>query len=297
MAKPFVIYTASDKKYGDFLIDHWFTSLRENVELSQTDVRVLDYGLSTAQRYYLEHEGVGVRRCVKDGHVAVIRFRDLALDLENSSYQQILAVDGGDILFQEDISELFTANHDRFRAVNEDLISGFDMLLREEYFARETIAAIRKATALRPQINAGFLLGPRKGFLSLCDQINRLVLDKTAFGPDQLVVNKVLNERGYVALPRDFNFVLATSREKFFIENGVFYAEPSRRRIAVVHNAGNWKFLRPIEDFGYGADRNHVKRDVLRTLRLLHRSNDFLYQTNGRIRRFATTALKRAFIS
>jgi hypothetical protein len=124
-----------------------------------------------------------------------------------------------------------------------------------------------------------------------------LVLDKGAFGPDQLVVNKVLHETGYVALPRKFNFVLATAREKFIIDNGVFYTQEAREPILVVHNAGNWKFLRPIEDFGYGSDRYHLKKDVLTTLHILHHSNNFLNSTNGRIRRFAQSALSRAFVS
>lgn len=296
-SKPFVIYAASDKKYGDFLIEHWFSSLRDHVDLSRTDVRILDYGLSTAQRYYLEHEGVGVVPCLKDGHVAVIRFRDLARDLSDHAYRQVLAVDGGDILFQSDIAGLFEWHPERFRAVAEDLNSGFDIFLREDYFSRETITRIRRATALRPQINAGFLLGPRNGFLDLCDTIGRLVLDPRAFGPDQLVVNMVLNEGGYVSLPRDYNFVVATAKEPFIIEDGVFRFADTNRPIPVVHNAGNWKFLRPIEDFGYGPTKNRLKADVLTTLRFLHQSNDLFQTTRGRIRTFARTAIEKALVS
>jgi len=290
---PFAIYTASDKKYGDFLIDHWFKSLRERVDLSRIDVRILDFGLSTAQRYYLEHHGAAVRRCVKDGHVAVVRFRELAEDLRQSSYEQVLAVDGGDIIFQDDISSLFTLHPERFRAVPEDLNSGFDIFLREEYFARESIGAIRRATALRPQINAGFVLGPRTAFLRLCDEIGRLVLDPKAFGPDQLVVNKVLHESGYFPLPRHYNFVVATAQQEFLIEEGTFLSAGDRRPIAVVHNAGNWKFLRPIENFGYGPDCNRLKPDVLTTLRFIHQSNHLLKNTQGKIRRFARSAIGR----
>ncbi len=290
-AKPFVLYTASDKKYGDFLIDHWYRSLRDHVELSQIDVRVLDYGLSTAQRYYLEHEGAGVRRCVKDGHVAVLRFRDLADDLRERACAQVLAVDGGDILFQADIAPLFALHPERFRAVPEDLNTGFDIFLREEYFSRATLTAIRRATALRPQINAGFLLGPRRAFLELCRQVISLVLDHGVFGPDQLVVNKVLHESGYLPLPRGYNFVVATAQQEFDIVEGVFVTREDQRPIPVVHNAGNWKFLRPIQDFGYGPEHNRLKPDVLNTLRFLHQSNDLLQNTRGRIRLLARSAM------
>jgi hypothetical protein len=192
---------------------------------------------------------------------------------------------------------LFLFHESKFRAVPEDLISGFDVFLTESYFSKETIDQIRRSTALRPQINAGFLLGPRNTFLDLCDQVTRLVLDKTAFGPDQLVVNMVLHAQGYAALPGDFNFVLATARRKFLIENGVFLFEDTLRPIPVVHNAGNWKFLRPIEDFGYGPDHNKLKRDVLATLHLLHHSSSFLKTADGRIRRLARSAWNHAFAS
>jgi len=292
---PYVIYTASDGKYGDFLIDHWYRSLRDHVDLSLIDVRVLDYGLTTAQRYYLEHEGARVRPCVKDGHVAVVRFRDLATDLRESDYSQVMAVDGGDLVFQADISGLFSTHPDRFRAVPEDLNSGFDLFLREEYFTRATITEIRRTTALRPQINAGLILGPRAAFLGLCDEIGRLVLDPTAFGPDQLVVNKVLHESGYFPLPGGYNFVVATSRREFDIVDGVFIDRKDRQPIPVVHNAGNWKFLRPIQDFGCGPGRNRLKSDLLNTLRFLHQSQNLLQNTRGRIRRFARSALRRRF--
>lgn len=295
--KPFVIYAASDRKYGDFLIDHWLRSLRSHVDLSKIDVRVLDYGLSTAQRYYLEHESVAVVHCVKDGHVAVVRFRDLARDLRTTGHQQVLAVDGGDILFQADIAPLFEEHPHRFRAVAEDLNSGFDVFLKEEYFSKKTIAEIRKVTALRRQINAGFLMGPRLAFLALCDTIGELVLDPSAFGPDQLIVNLVLHRDGYFALSRGYNFVVATAHEEFVIENGVFRFQTSGDPIPVVHNAGNWKFLRPIENFGYGPTHNHLKVDVLNTLRILHQSNDLIQTTRGHIRTFARTAFAKPLVT
>lgn len=292
--KPFVIYTASDKKFGDFVVDHWFRSLRECVDLSRIDVRVLDFGLSPAQRSHLENDGVGIRRCVRDGHVAVIRFRELALDLADSAYEQVLAVDGGDVVFQADIAPLFLENQDRFRAVEEDLKSGFEIFLKEECFSRESIREIHRVTDARPQINAGFLLGPRDPFLDLCGEIDRMVLNKSDFGPDQVVVNKVLHETDFVPLPRGCNFVLATAQEGFLVENGFFYSMATLGKIPVVHNAGNWKFFRPVDDFGYGPGMNRIKPDILSTLQFLHQSSDRLLTARNRIRRFARTTLKKA---
>lgn len=292
--KPFVIYTASDQKFGDFLVDHWFRSLSESVDLSRIDVRVLDYGLSAAQRLCLERNGVGIRRCARDGHVAVVRFRDLALDLADSAYEQVLAVDGGDVVFQDDIAPLFLEDQDRFRAVQEDLKSGFEIFLKEEYFSKESIREIHQVTDTRPQINAGFLLGPRDLFLELCGEVDRMVLNKHDFGPDQLVVNKVLHEANFVPLPRGCNFVLATAQEGFIVDNGIFYSVASLGKIPVVHNAGNWKFFRPIDNFGYGPGMNRLKPDMLSTLRFFHRFNDRLLTARNRIRRFARTTLEKA---
>ncbi|HON14461.1 MAG TPA: hypothetical protein PK897_10070, partial [Treponema sp.] len=75
--KTNLIITASDKKYGDFLIEHWYASLRANTNLEHIDVAVLDYGLSVAQRFYLQSNGVIVRSCERDGHVTSIRYRDM----------------------------------------------------------------------------------------------------------------------------------------------------------------------------------------------------------------------------
>ena len=94
-------------------------------------------------------------------------------------------------------------------------------------------------------------------------------------------------------MPRGFNFVVATAQQDFDIVGGVFFTREPREPIPVVHNAGNWKFLRPIEDFGYGPDRNRLKPDVLTTLRLIHQSNHLLKSTQGKIRRFARSAIRR----
>ena len=73
---PFAVVTASDRKYGDFLIEHWLRSLRENVRHDAIEIVVLDYGLSLAQRFYLEHHGVLLRPGRRDGHVTVLRYRE-----------------------------------------------------------------------------------------------------------------------------------------------------------------------------------------------------------------------------
>jgi hypothetical protein len=43
------IITATDKKYGDFTIEYWYKSLKENVNLKNIDIAVIDYGMSENQ--------------------------------------------------------------------------------------------------------------------------------------------------------------------------------------------------------------------------------------------------------
>ncbi|MCW8965167.1 MAG: hypothetical protein OQK82_00560 [Candidatus Pacearchaeota archaeon] len=128
-----VIITASDIKYGDFLIEHWYKSLKDTCNLSNIDVFVIDYGLSTAQKFYLEHNGVKVFKGEKDGHVVIIRFRETKKILSTYNYDQALLCDSGDIIFQQDISPLFSRNKEQFRAAEEDIKSPFQSLLRMNF--------------------------------------------------------------------------------------------------------------------------------------------------------------------
>ncbi|NNM67923.1 MAG: hypothetical protein HKM06_07935 [Spirochaetales bacterium] len=290
---PYAIYTASDKKYGDFLIEHWLASLRATTDLRQIDVRVLDFGLSLAQRSYLEHEGVGVRRCRRDGHVTVVRFRELAEDLSALPYETVMACDGGDIIFQDDISPLFRQNPHVFRAVTEDLKSGFEFFLSEDFFSRSSLKEMKSLISAKPQINAGLILGPKSEFLELCRAIDTLIKDKSRFGPDQLVVNYILHKKGFIDLGSAYNFVIATAKENFEIIGGVFFSKTTGKPIPVVHNAGNWKFLRPVENFGFGPSCNHLKPDVMTTLRFLHHSTAFLQSSQEQVKKLARKALAR----
>ena len=93
MAKKHVIFTTSDEKFEDFVLHHWFKSLKENVDLDNIDVVILDYGLNEKQKYNLRLNKVIVHKCKKDGRVNNIRFRDIAKYLKNTnmikSWQQM----------------------------------------------------------------------------------------------------------------------------------------------------------------------------------------------------------------
>ena len=287
-----LLYTASDRKYGDFLIEHWFPSFLDH-RPEGLSLRVLDYGLSLAQRFYLEHRGVGVIPCRKDIHVTQARFRDMSADLSRQQAQVAVLCDSGDLIFQGDFSELFIPGS-KLRAAAEDAKSGSEFFVSEEFFRRPVLRRIRENTALKPLLNAGVLAGPPVIFHELASWMDALIVNKTKFGPDQVVVNLYAHERGYDPLSQEYNFVLASTERAFTLREGVFCWEDSGHVIPIVHNAGHWKFLRPIENFGYGASRNVLKPDVLAALRIYHRSLSFLVQRQEKLNVMASRLWKQA---
>ncbi|NNM53469.1 MAG: hypothetical protein HKM05_01940 [Spirochaetales bacterium] len=287
-----LLYTASDRKYGDFLIEHWLPSLLDH-RPEGLSLRVLDYGLSLAQRFYLEQKGVGVIPCRKDRHVTQARFRDMSADLSRQKAEVAVLCDSGDLIFQSDFSELLKPDL-KLRAAAEDAKSGSEFFLSEEFFTRPVLRRIRESTALKPLLNAGVLAGPPVVFHELASWMDNLIINKTKFGPDQVVVNLYAHERGYDPLPAEYNFVLASAERAFTLREGVFYHQDSDQVIPIVHNAGHWKFLRPIENFGYGASRNILKPDVLAALRIYHRSLSFLVQRQEKLNVMVSRLWKQA---
>jgi hypothetical protein len=264
--KTFAIVTASDRKYGDFLIEHWLRSLQENVCLDVIDIVVLDYGLSLAQRFYLKHHGVSLRPGKRDGHVTVMRYRETRNLLIERPYEQICLCDSGDIIFQDDISSIFERSPDTYRAVCEDYKPIFSFFIKKDFFCPDDKQRIADSFAKNRMINGGFIVAPRTQMRELCDACLGMIVDKGHFGPDQLVVNYLLHQRGFDELERRYNFVVTTSVEPVRIEESLFLDEEGTR-IAVVHNAGNFRFLRPIDNFGYGPGHNVLKKEIYTTLR------------------------------
>lgn len=277
--KTNLIITASDKKYGDFLIEHWFASLRANTNLEHIDVAVLDYGLSVAQRFYLQSNGVIVRSCERDGHVTSIRYRDMKLLLqEHPEYQQVMLCDSGDIIFQADINILFSEHTDQFRAVCEDYKPLVSIFISNDFFDPEDKDRLLECFIKNPMINGGMVIGPRQKMIDLSEIVNITIKDKSRFGPDQVVLNGYLYDKGFYRLDSIYNYVIATAKEGIEIKKGLFYTGTGRL-IAVVHNAGNVGTFRPIDHFGYGPSYNILKGDVYRTLKTFYESTEGLFKT------------------
>ncbi|MBI4209933.1 MAG: glycosyl transferase family 8 [Candidatus Diapherotrites archaeon] len=253
-----LIITCSDAKFGDFTIMHWLQSLKANADLSRTEIVILDYGLSAAQLERLSREPVRVVPCVRDGHVISIRLRDMAAFLRKNRYGQVLAVDGGDIIFQAGIDELFSINPGEFRVVCEDFNVPFEKFFTRNFFRPEDVRKIRSELKGRPMVNAGVIAGPYKKFLALCTECDALLVDKSSFGPDQVAVNYVLYRAGFVDVGARFNFVCTTCETPFMIKGGVFCLSDGRP-ISIVHNAGYSVWFRPVDNFGFGPGHNRIK--------------------------------------
>lgn len=270
-----VIVTASDAKCGDFLVEHWHRSLQDNVRLDGIDVVVLDYGLREDQRCRAIDAGMHVRAGNRDGHVTNIRYRDLASLLHERSYNQVLMVDGGDVIFQDDISPLFSQNMSRIRAVcDERKYSLHAVLPILSDIQPQRRKAISQMLHDKSQINGGFVLGPAAAFLRLWERFQLLTQSMHQFAADQVLLNYVLHQEGFEELPSRYNFVLVAAKSAFTVRGGKFF-DGNGGLIPVVHNAGHTAFFRRVSRFGYGVDRNVVKLSSHIAVRVLFAAVDF----------------------
>ncbi|MFH1399682.1 MAG: hypothetical protein ABIG95_06235 [Candidatus Woesearchaeota archaeon] len=246
------IFTCSDENCSAFLTEHWLPSLK-NVNLSNIDVCVVDYGLTNKQREVLQNHGVKLFAGKKDAHVAVARMRDMARILEKSNYDQVLTCDGGDIIFQGDISSMFSQNTEKFRAVCEYCSPPFERALSAIFFDGRTAEKVRQQLRGKQMINAGLILGPSHKIKELYDYGYAIANKYLA---DQIAVNYFMYKSGFVELPETYNYVIPTAKTGCFVKKGVFYFNQGDK-IKVVHNVGS-KSVKIIKNFGYGGSRNQI---------------------------------------
>lgn len=280
------IFTVSDSKFGDFVVDHWLTSLQANVDLSDVDVHVLDYGLRLDQQQRLAARGVFCHRCVRDGHVTNIRYRDMAAVLERHDYGQVLLIDGGDIIFQTDIRPLMNRDRDRFRAVCHEFEVPFhEVIMSKSDFSSQTYRQMMEFLRDKRTVNGGVLFGPAALMKELWPEFTKWASSFNKFGIDQLLLNHALYSRDFVELDAKYNYTIIAREKSFTIRKGVFF-DARNEVIPIVHNSGIYDITRPIARFGYGPDRNRKRVVVPTVLRTLYKGFNSL--------RPATVRLKRA---
>jgi len=256
--KKNIIITAANLRCGDFIINHWLKSLLENVNLKNIDVLVIDYGLTNLHKRLLIEKGIIVFKGSNGNHIVNKRFIDSGQFLKNNKYEQVLFIDGCDIIFQEDISSLFKKNKDSFRIITlGDNIVYYKWLLFGT-FRSNIKKIIWKVIKNKPMINAGVIFAPSKKFIILCNKMNELIANKNFFGPDQVIVNYFLYQEKTKFLDKKYNFMINVFYEGFKIIDKIFYKK-NGEKIAIVHNSGQTKLFRPIKNFGYKNKSSKLK--------------------------------------
>ncbi|MFA5770363.1 MAG: hypothetical protein WC894_02620 [Patescibacteria group bacterium] len=256
-----VIITCSNEKYGDFLTNHWLKSLKKNVNLKNIDIVVIDYGLSSLQKTTLIEAGIVLFKGTEKYHIVNKRFFDSAKYLKNKSYDQVLFIDGGDTIFQEDISDILNKDKDTFRVVP----LGMEVLFFEWFifdnFEKKIKEKIWEVVKNKPVINAGVIFAPYQKFISLCLLMEKLIKNKESFGPDQITLNYFLYQNGFKFIDNKYNFMMSTEEKGFVVKKGIFY-KPTGEKIAIVHNSGQMDFFRPINNFGFGKKYNQINHII-----------------------------------
>ncbi len=259
MPKKHVIITTTDEKFEDFVVNHWLKSLQDNVNLENIDVVIFDYGLRKEQVTELKKKKIIVKKYQKVYRVNNIRFRDVVDFLNKNKYDQVMVTDGGDLIFQTDISPIFEKNKIKIRAACEDYNLGFEEVLMKNSFYTKYEPKIKEIIKKTKMINVGVLLGPSIKFKKMAKECYDMIKAKDKFGPEQIAINYLLYRDGFHEMDNGYNFVVQTAKKKIRIKDGVFYYKKSGEKIPIVHNAGGFSFYRPIADFGYGKNKNKIK--------------------------------------
>jgi len=267
MIKKFLIITASDSKYGDFLINHWLKSLLPNINKRLVDIAVLDYGLTSEQRKKILKKAK-IIKCLRDGNITNIRYRDMLSFLKKNNYQQIMSVDGGDLIFQDNIMNIFDEHKTEIRVVSEGLmIPSHESALLSKPFNKDMANNILKTLRNKKLFNGGLVIAPISEFIKLCRFQLKYTKKPELFGLDQVLLNYYLyKNKNFFELNNTYNFVIATARHKFKIKQGIFL-NAQGKPITIVHNTGGSDTWRPIRNFGYGKDRNKIRPFVYYWLR------------------------------
>lgn len=259
--KKNIIITAANATTGDFLITHWLHSIKANINLDTVDILVIDYGLTPHQKTLLDKSDVILFPGLKKYHIVNKRFFDAATFLKTHSYDQVLFVDSGDVIFQGDINAVFKQHIDTFRAVPLGKRVLFFKWFIFNHFEESVKQEIWKVLRNKPVINAGVIFAPAYKFILLCDEMEKLIRDKEEFGPDQIVFNYHLRKNGVKLIDPKYNYMMNTMYAGFRIRKGVFF-KLNGEKIVIVHNCGQLNIFRPIHNFGYGEQYNQINHIV-----------------------------------
>ncbi|ODN29837.1 hypothetical protein [Fervidobacterium thailandense] len=286
MKKKYLIATSCNQRCELFLVNHWLRSLKENVDLTNVDILVIDFGLSPSAQSELKGQDVILFQPSRtEGHINNLRFLELRDYLTvHSNYEQVILCDSGDIIFQTNISNVFELQPEKIKAVREEISPNMDIVVNDNNVlnAKEIKAFLRD----RNLINAGFVVYPREKFNDIVCKMFELIRDKDSWGVDMVILNYVIYryfEKDFFELPPIFNFIPTTSTKKYFVKDGKFYLSDGTL-IAVVHNAGGRNIFRPIRNFGYGKEFNKPRFLIPSLLRMFYRTIKLIRKLTRKLR-------------
>jgi len=248
-----LISTYCNRFKGDFLINHWLLSLKKHVNLDNTDILIIDFGLTDKQRQVLLSQGIMLMPADPYGRMSNIQYQYLSGFLQkNPHYDQVLYSDCGDIIFQDDISHLFNLETSKFKAVPEEEFNYrlHKITLGISDVRKDKLKMIEAVLQNKSTVNCGFIIGPAAKFVDIWPTYNLLCKDVKIHGTDQLIINYILYKEGFIRIAMKFNFVTFLNKDAFF-KNANSFFENAEGIIPVVHNAGKYDFARRISDFGY----------------------------------------------
>jgi len=261
--KKNAIITAINADTEPFFLKHWLPSLLQTNDTHNLDIIILSYGISPDAIRIMKQNGCIYVPCTQNGHVVNIRLRDASrfLAQHRHTYNQVMHIDGGDIIFQADISPVFSMHPASVRIASQHMPIHILYLITRASFDTRMYPLLFRTVYGKPVLNAGVIVAPTDKFISLFSEAYSLIINTTRFLPDQMAINYVLYRDGYTLLPDRYNYMKTFSLLPVQVRHGTVYAR-GVSRVPIVHNCGWKQILRPFKRFGYGPECNIPNQPV-----------------------------------
>ncbi|MDD3263742.1 MAG: hypothetical protein PHT94_02500 [Candidatus Nanoarchaeia archaeon] len=292
--KTHAIITSTNLRDVDFVINHWYKSIKENVNLKNIDIVLVGLDLSKEKIDEARKTGLKVYSYNLNGrNVVMNRFKGIIQFLKENNYENIIITDGGDVLFLDDVSSFLEEKKKKIQVVREYYRNFFfHSLINENNFSKENTEKIKKMISEKKVINIGVLVGNSKKIVELLENMYKFV-KKESFGPDQVIINYLLYKNGFEEIDELYNFIPNVTKRNIKSKNSIFllnnkkvkYKETNKQtqikqkketikektnnktnkkieieKIKIIHNAGGLKFFRVIKDFGYNNSKNKINK-------------------------------------
>lgn len=258
--KKNAIITSTNLRDVDFVINHWYKSIKKNVDLKNIDVVLVGLDLSKEKISEAKKTGLKVYSYNLNGrNVVMNRFKGIIQFLKENNYENIIITDGGDVLFLDDVSSFLNKKKDKIEVVREHYRNFFfHSLINEKNFSKENTQKIKKLISNKKVINIGVLIGNSKKIIKLLENMYKFV-KKESFGPDQVIINYLLYKDGFEEIDELYNFIPNVTKRKIKSSKSNFLLK-NNEKIKIIHNAGGLKFFRVIKDFGYNNSKNKINK-------------------------------------